>query len=565
VRKRRFDVDELVALMPEKKLLIEAAVFDKLSSWQFDVGSQATHNSDLAYAAHLERITNIDTIEWRDADRKRATLFEVWYRQWMRGKVLELPNGSIVKFDPRDPRHAMAVAGGFIKPQVRTYSDIRVAFFLGCHRLYDMPTPYPHRFFPYVPFFGYKEDSSGIRYGMIRNMISPQDVVNSADAKMHHILNSRMLIANSDAIDLKFNSWRQVQDQLSTPKPLILLDPNKPNTKFDVKSDFELNAQQFNRRMQAANDIESAGGIFKASMGKEGAATSGIGINSLIEQTGVMMAEINDNASFGRRQVGEMLFSLQLEDMGRKETKVAIKAHGKKSIVVLNQRVQYENGSDVIENDVTSVKAKVTLTDIPTTASFKAQQLSILSEVAKSLPPEMQAVFVPAMILLSDAPDKDELAEEIRKIAGLGPKLSDEEQAAADAQNAQNAQDLATLEKRTADANVRLLETKVEQLIRQNEKTDAQTVAEMVKAIYAAMQAGQVIATVPHVAPIADELLRAAKFPEIDVPDIPAELQVHPEASTTYTPLPASPFIGEQAGIETMRGDGVQPIMEGEA
>jgi hypothetical protein len=560
VRKRRFDVDELVALMPEKKTLIEAAVFDNFKTWQFEIGSQSIHDSDLAYAAHLERVTNIDTIEWRDSDRKRATLFEVWYRQWVRGKVLELPNGTVVKFDAKDPQHAIAVSQGYVTPQVKTYSDIRVAFFLGCHRLYDMPTPYPHRFFPYVPFFGYKEDSSGVRYGMIRSMISPQDVVNSADAKMHWLLNSRRIIATSDAIDLSFNSWRQVQDQISSPAGVVLLDPTKPQAKFTVESEFTLSAQQFSRRMQAAADIENAGGIYKAALGKESAAASGIAINSLIEQTGVMMAEINDNASFARRQVGEILFSLQLEDMGQKETRVAIKKHGKKSIVTLNQRVHDQIGTEAIENDVSTVKAKVTLTDIPTTPSFKAQQLAILSEVAKSLPAEMQAVFVPAMILLSDAPDKEDLAEEIRKMAGLGPKLDDEEQAAADAKSAEASAAAAALEQRTNEANVKLLEAKVDQLVKQSDKTVAETVAEMVKAIYASMQAGQVVATVPHVAPIADELLRSAGFPDAHSPDISPELQAQamPDGSTTEQPLPASPFVGEQTGIETMRNDGVQ-------
>lgn len=482
---------------------------------------------------------------------------------WRRGFVLELPDGRIIPFNQQDQRQVMAVQRGMIQPQERVFSEIRVAFFLGCHRLYDMKTPYKHRHFPYVPFFGYKEGSSGIRYGMIRNMISPQNVVNSADAKMHWLLNARRLTADSNALDTKFNTWRQVQDQLSNPNAAVLLDPSKPNSRYKVESDFQLSAQQFNRRQQAAADIEAAAGVYKAVLGKEGAATSGIGINSLIEQSGVMMAEINDNASFARRQVGEMVFSMVLDDISGRKMRVAIKQNGKKKIVYLNKPSQdQQSGEANIENDVTAVRSKVTMTDIPSTASFKAQQLQILSEVAKSLPPAMQAVFVPAMIMLTDAPGKEELAEQIKKMAGIGPNLTDEEQAAADQLAAQVANMTAELQQRAATANVKILEAKVDQLEQQSKKVDAERLVKMVEALYSAMQAAQIVATVPHAAPIADEILKGVGFEDTGqavAPEISPSMQVQPgEIPALDNGLPESPLVGERQGIETMANDGVR-------
>lgn len=577
VRKRRFDVDELTTMMPEKKDLIEAAVFDRFNTWQYNLSSQIENTPDLAYAAHLQRVTNIDSVEWRDMDRRRATIFECWYRQWVRGKVLELPNGSLIKFNPRDEKHAMAVGQGFIQPQTRVYSDIRVAFFLGCHRLYDMPTPYNHRFFPYVPFFGYKEGLSGIRYGLIRGMISPQDVVNSADAKMHWLLNGRRLTASSDAIDTRFNTWRQVQEQLSSPNAVVLLDPTKPNAKFNIDDQFDLNAQQFQRRQQASTDIENAAGIYKASMGKESQGPqSGIAVNSLIEQTGVMMAEINDNAAFARRQVGEMTFSLMLEDMGKRELPVAIKKHGKKKVVTLNQKVfDEQTGQEAVENDVSTVRTKVTLSDIPTTASFKAQQLAILSEVAKSMPPEMQAVFVPAMLLLSDAPDKEDLADEIRKMAGIKPKMDDDEQAIAD-QQAEEAEKVAeALQQRTAEAQVKLLESKVDQLIKLNSKTDAEiekigvdNVLNRIESSYSAIMAAVQALTNAQVAPIADQIMKSAGAIDQDTPPIIAAplqgagqpvIDQAPGVGVTENTSPMFPPKVQEPDIEGQ----AQPAMEG--
>ncbi len=559
VRKKRFDHDELIAFMPEHADLIKWAVADRFKTWQWETTTQLS-NTDLAYAAHIERITNIDENEWRDADRKRATVFEVWYRKWKRAKVLELPNGDVILFDAKNQRHVEVVRAGYIRPVVRVFTEVRLAFYLGCHRLYDLPSPYPHRHFPYVPWFGYKEDRSGIRYGIVRAMISPQDVVNSSDSKMHWLLSAKRLTADSDAIDTNFNSWRQVQDNLASPNSVVLLDPKKPKSRYKVESDFALNAQQFSRRMQAANDIESAAGIYKAMMGQEGAATSGVGINSLIEQSTVMMAEINDNHSFARRQVGELLFSLVKEDLLDRELPVAIKQHGKKSIITLNKRVlDSATGQEAKENDVSRVKIKVILEDIPSTASFKAQQLRITSEVAKSLPPQMQAVLVPAMIKLTDIPDKEETAELLKKMAGIGPKLSEEEQAAVDAQDQKVKQDVADLQQRTAMAQLAMLESKVDQLKQQNEKTSAEKVAKMVEAIYSAMQSGQLVATMPNVAPIADEILRGAGYKDGSLGiEAPAAAPQPNNQPLVQEGPPSSPFTGERKGIETLRNDGIR-------
>ena len=570
IRKRRFDKDVLKALMPEHSQLIEYAIMDKFGSWQTET-TDIEHDTGLAMAAHQERVTNIDSTDWRDAERGRATVYEVWYRRWVRKDFFQLQTGKLVQFDKKDPAQVQAVKMGFIKPIPKAFPEVRVAFFLGCHRLYDVPSPYPHRHFPYVPFFGYKESRSGIRYGMIRAMISPQDVVNSADAKMHWLLSAKRVTADSDAIDTQYNSWAQVQSQLARPDSVVLLDPSKPTSRYKVESDFQLNAQQFSRRMQAAQDIEALG-VAKATLGRDSNATSGVAIESLISQDSVVMSELNDNYSFGRRMVGELLFSLVKEDLSRAiGMPVPIKQEGKKSIVTLNQRtVNEQTGEEVKQNDVAGVDVKVVLEDIPSTASFKQQQLRVLSEVVKALPPEMQAITVPSMIKLTDIPDKEEISEQIKRMLGQGKKLTDDEQAVADQQAQQVQAEVAELQRRTAEANVKLLEAKVADLEKKTEKTDAERLVKMVEAMYSAMQSAQLVATVPGVAPVADEILKGAGYADVggEMPEIDQGLQaqqpppVEQPAPDGVTSLqesqPESPVDGIGHGIETIENDGVQ-------
>lgn len=432
VRKRRYDQDELTAMMPEHADVIKNAVGGGFRTWQWE--TRDLYDPVLSYAAEVERVTNLDQDEWRDAERKRATLFEVWYRAWARGLVMKLPNGRVVPLNPADPRHIAAVGAGIIAPYEATYSGLRVAFYLGPHQLYDFKSPYSHRYFPYVPFWGFREDKSGVPYGLIRGMMSPQDVVNSADAKMAWMLSARRLVATSDAIDTRHNSWRQVQDELARPDAVVLLDPAKPTAKFDVHQDFQLNTQQYQRRMQAANDIQNAGGVFKSMMGQESSADSGVAINALIEQGSVTLAKINDGYRFARRQVGEMLFSLVREDLIGQQTTVHVRptygASRKRQPVVLNQ----PNAAGGIDNNVALVNAKVVLSDVPSTPAFRAQQLMVLSEVVKSLPPEMQMMTIDVLVKLTDVPDKDMLIERLRRVAGIKDIAPEEEDAAMAAQ-----------------------------------------------------------------------------------------------------------------------------------
>lgn len=557
IRKRAFDQDVLMAMMPEHKDLIQWSIEDRFRTWQWD--TKSTIDTTLAYAAHLERVTNIDALEWRNADRRRATLFEVWYRQWKRAQVLKLPTGKVILFNRQDPRQDIAVRQGMIKPFMAPFSEVRMAIYMGCHRLYDFKSPYSHRYFPYVPFWGYREGSSGVPYGVIRAMMSPQDVVNSSDSKMHWMLNSRRLRADSDAIDTRFNSWQTVRENLARSDSIVLLDPSKPNSRFEEDNEDNLNSQQFQRRMQAASDVRTAGGVFNQDAMQSSGVTSGVGLNTMIDNGNMAMSEINDNYQFARRQVGELLFSLVRDDLMKEETPVMVKKDGKKKLVVLNQRMP--DGS--ISNPVSSVPAKVVLEDVPSTPAFRQQQLQMVTQLTAKLPPEMQAAVVDLWIGLTDAPEKDKVIERLRKLAGIQPDMSPEEEKAQQKANEQKQAELEAAIKRKQDADTALVEAKALQTAAAAKNTDAKTVEQMVTAIYVALQAGQTVASLPQVAPVADEILKGAGYkdsPDGQDPNIPqAQVQGMPSPQNSdMSPQGPQRAAGAMDGIRTVQNDGVQ-------
>jgi hypothetical protein len=59
------------------------------------------------------------------------------------------------------------------------------------------------------------------------------------------------------------------------------------------------------------------------------------------------------------------------------------------------------------------------LEDIPATPSFRAQQLQAFAQMVQAAPPAYQAVMYPAMLELSDVPNRHELADQLRRVAGM--------------------------------------------------------------------------------------------------------------------------------------------------
>lgn len=143
------------------------------------------------------------------------------------------------------------------------------------------------------------------------------------------------------------------------------------------------------------------------------------------------------------------------------------------------------------------------------------------------------------------------------------------------------------------DAMVRQIDAQIASLGAKDKVQAAQAVKMGTEAQFSAMQTGEVLAAVPAVAPIADELMKAAgytpptpggvdpNFPQIAAPA--PELGIEPvknrrtgigfmpgdaAASTTLRPLtasPASPGTGVRQGIETVRPDSVDSPIAAQA
>ena len=551
VRRRWTDVAQAKLKFPKNKDLIDISINGRWTD-AYELSVDGGGSTDLAMSYEQQRGWSIEEQEWRDAENGRVCLFEVWYRRWEQVMVLKTPDGRVVEYDKANQMHNEVLAAGVIKPEKAIVSRMYVSFWMGPHKLYDGKTPYQHQDFPYVPFWCHKEDRTGVPYGRVRGMIYLQDAVNSAISKIRWGMSAVETYRTAGAVAMSDEQFRQ---QVARVDADIILDANhmaQPGAKFERKRDFQLNEQQYKMLGDSRAGIDRASGITASFKGQTGTATSGIQEDTQVEQSTQSLASLMDNFRWSRAKVGELLLSLIVEDMKDKPETVTIRGNAvvPDRQVMLNQPTTDEQtGIQYMTNDVSRIKLKVALEEVPSTPSFRKQQAVSLAEAFKSLPPEYQPVVLPHMLALMDMPDKASILKSIQEV---------------------KARPSVEMEKLKSDNEFRdrelLMKYNPEKLTAEISKIVSETVANGVKSAFGAIQAGQLIAQVPQIAPVADVVLQNAGWrpptpagvdPNLPMPDVAVpQGVVNPGDTSPQTPSnPESPMNGENGGINTMRNE----------
>ena len=506
IRRKWMHRKQAALMIPARAELIEHAG----AGWQqFDpgmLGLEGGGSTGLSSAWADERGWSIEEQHWRDIHNQQVCLFEVWYRDWQRVLVIKSPDGRVVEYDDKNILHLQAVALGMVEVVSAIIGKVRLAWYMGPHKLADMKSPYKHNKFPYVPFWGKREDRTGVPYGLIRGMIYLQDEVNARIARMQWGLSATRTTRTDGAVLDDDDTFR---DEVGRPDADIVLDPEamRQGGVFKVERDFDLNRQQYERLVDAREGIKRVGGVSDTFMGAS-KGSSGVADAQLLEQSNQMLAEINDNFKTARQAVGDLLLSLIIEDMTGKQEDVFIDGQSLKDdrTVSLNVPMTDEaTGIQYLDNDIERTKLKVTLSDVASTPSFRAQQLAVMGEAFKSAPPEYQKVMMPHLFSLMDVPNKKDIIEAIKAL-DAGQITEEQVQERIDAA-VQDALTKAMIELKRAE-----LVQKQPLIDAQVKKTNAESVNKNVEAQFGAIQTAQTITAIPQTAPLADILLQSDGF-----------------------------------------------------
>jgi len=481
---------------------------------------------------------------WYNTTSKEACIAELWYRVWDIAAVLKTPDGRIVEYDENNQAHVIAVAMGTAQVTKASISRVRRSYWLGPHCLHDGKTPYTHRHFPYVPFWGFREDTTRVPYGFVRGMKYAQDSLNSGNSKLRWGMSVVRIERTKGAVEM---TDAQLRRQIARPDADVILNAShmaQAGARFEVKRDYDLTQQQFQLLQDNRAAIERVSSVTSGFMGKKGNATSGVQEQTQVEQSNQSLARTMDNFRDGRSMIGELLMSMIIEDMGDKPQTIIIEGDAVREdrAVTINKPEVDELGYTYLSNDVQRTRLKVALEDVPSTNSYRGQQLNAMSEAIKSMPPEYQVAVMPFMVSLMDVPFKRDVVEAIKAVKEQQTPEQIQQQIDQAVQDA--------LAKAGNDIKLRELDIKERKAESEIKGLDAKAVQIGVQAAYSAMQSGAQIAQMPQIAPIADVVMQSAGYQR---PNPLGQDPNYPAAEQTAASDIRSPYIqgeGAQLGSE---------------
>ncbi|MDN5935662.1 MAG: hypothetical protein L0H75_05725, partial [Nitrosospira sp.] len=461
-RDKWVDREQALRMFPEEAALIE----NSWSGWNtLDV--YAGTDTGMARAYEVEQVWGRVQEEYLNRASGMVRLSELWYRHYEEAPVLMLPDGKAIEYSECNPYHQQAVAQGLVQVQKSLLPRVRVSIWLGPHKLMDVATPLPHGNFPYVPFWCFRKDRSRSPYGLIRDMRGPQDQIIDLDILLYEVLNSVKVEVDNHALDLAQNTYQEVAQNMNSLRSMTVLNSQRRNANgFRVTREHALATQVFQLVQERKKRIEEVGGVYRAMLGASTEASSGVAINNLVEQGSTVLAEPNDNFRYARRLVGQQLLAFAAADMVGKPMAISVREGARRKVIYINRQVMTPQGP-VVENDITTAQVKVVLEDIPATPTFRAQQLQAFSQMVQAAPPQFQAIMYPAMLELSDIPNRHELAEQTRKAAGVtGPTTPEQDQQQAQMMQQQQAmqQQMIQLQMALAAANVKKTEAQAQSI-----------------------------------------------------------------------------------------------------
>lgn len=471
MRKRWLDVDEACAQFPDSAEVIQ----NSMNEWADFAGVDSYEEQDTGLQEAFMDYDSWDrkTSEWMDQQRNRICLQVIYYKTFRRGYVIDLKGGRTIEYNPNNVAHAVGVKMGTFNVRVATWAAIRESWFAGIHRIIDRECVAPDGYFPVVPFIGYKKDKSGAPYGVVSRMISSQDEINFRRMKLTWLLQAKRVIADKDATNM---SRDDLLEEVERPDGYIELNPERRNKKtiseaLQIQQDFDIASQQFQVMQDAMQQIQDVAGIYNAMLGQDSSATSGVAINSLVEQGATTLAEINDNYHYSRTRVADLLMAYLIEDLA-KESNIAITVNKddaqKKKVITLN--VSNDDGS--VTNDVKRWKGHITQAPLQQTATYRAQMAQQLTGLVAQLPPEIQMATLDMVVELMDVPNKQEILNRLRSVLDIpkDPEDMTEEEREAAAQQAAKQEAMDQLQMQQIQQEVELGAAKVQELQAKIEK-----------------------------------------------------------------------------------------------
>lgn len=406
-------VDEDIALMlfPDRRAQIyeaaEDAAFGGSDSWEEDTWqtpeSSTSTKTGRLYASGVASMV--------DAKRRRVRLIEAQYR--MPAKVRIVADGPLQGAIFNDGDHVMADAiartGSMLVDKLMM--RVHIAVFTEANMLGMGPSMYRHNRFGLTPIWCYRRGRDRLPYGVIRRVRDVQQDLNKRASKALFMLNTNQIIADEGAVD----DWNSARDEVNRPDGVVV---KKAGKEFVIRRDTDAATGQIQMMTLDAQSIQKSAGVSQENLGRQTNAVSGEAIKARQLQGSVVTTEPFDNLRLATQVQGEKQLSL-IEQFYSQQKVIRLTGNkGALEWVRINEPELQEDGSVRFLNDITASMADFVVSEQDYAGTMRQIMFDSLNQMANRLPPEVALRLMTIAMDYSDLPNKDEVADQIRKLTG---------------------------------------------------------------------------------------------------------------------------------------------------
>ncbi len=267
-----------------------------------------------------------------------------------------------------------------------------------------------YRTFTIVPFFPYFR--RGRPFGMVRNLVGPQEYLNKTRSQELHIVNTT---ANSGWTLEEGSLVNMTEDEFAlrgAETGLVLvhargteapqkIQPNQVPSGLDRISE------------KAAFAIREISGVNDGMLGFAAASVSGVALNSKTEQGSIQLEVPGRHMELSRRILAEKILEL-IQDFYTEERVVYCTYDANPGADEEQVMVNTQDAAGQIVNDVTRGEYDVVISTTPARDNFDEGQFADLLEMRTN------GIAIPDTVIIrnSNLVERDQIADEVQKLLG---------------------------------------------------------------------------------------------------------------------------------------------------
>lgn len=471
------DLNDLVALFPEKEQEIRGHYTDlSIDDFVPDILDEGTQIEEMR--------RYVSGSSWANAARNRVRPIEMWYTVVDKCFFARLSDGRVIDLDTlQSPNEEYEVIQRATEVLTANVKKMRVTSFIGNLKLQDVPTPYPHDDFPYVPYVAYL-DRFDQPFGVPRQIKEQDSEVNKRRSMALGLMSSRRVITEEEAS----TDENRTQREANRMDGFIVMKKGKMD-RIQIQEMGTLAPAQMSILESSEREIQEIAGSLDVQ------PRANIRSTGMMDRQGDTQAAITasllDNAKMSDKILGEKLMSL-IQDTwtDEKVLRVTDRVTGTEKFVAVNER--FIDGTGIqVRNNIAQAQFDLIIGSAPMTDTMREKNMENIFAALNKAPPEAIGPLINLAMEISDLPNKDELLAQIRKATGVtevNDDLSTEERKAQEQQAQQANQEQEAKMQQAQDTQTQLDQAKEAAEI---EKIKAETQVEKQKVAIAKQDVDQ--------------------------------------------------------------------------